>query len=457
MNRFSLTTRLSMMFMLVVVAVLTIAGLSFNYLCQQHFNSLDQQTLVEKLQTSQSILGSLPGMDAFDELKPQLQALLGTNQDLIASISDANGKVLFAHPAAMSIPEWFRDAASNQIWEWQNQEHMFRGMTTQIAVAGQAKPMTVIIALNVTDNMFLFETLKWWLWVGLLICAVVCAGLGWVVAHKGLRPLEQVTRAAASISANSLNERIPMASIPLELRQLVSSFNGMLTRLDDAFGRLSNYSADIAHELRTPVSNLMTHTEVVLTKKRNIEDYEENLYSNLEDFRRMSRMIDDMLFLAKADNGLVVPEREWIALEGVVNTLIEYYYLLADERGIELKLSGSGSIQGDVLMVHRAISNLLSNALRYTPPGKTISVQVRQNNASTILTVENPGETIPPEHLERLFDRFYRVHPTRREGSQSNAGLGLAIIRSIIEAHQGRVWCTSANGWTVFHLEFPAL
>ncbi|WP_018926363.1 heavy metal sensor histidine kinase [Pseudomonas umsongensis] len=456
MNKFSLTTRLSVMFMLVVIAVLTVAGLSFNYLCQQHFNSLDQQTLLEKQQTSQSILGVMPSIGAFDELKPQLQALLGTNQDLTAVISDSSGKVLFAHPAAMNIPERFRDAASHQVWEWQNQEQMFRGMTTQVAVAGQEKPMTVMIALDVTDNMFLFETLKWWLWIGLLICTVVCAGLGWVVAHRGLRPLEQVTRAAASISANSLKERIPIASIPSELRQLVCSFNGMLARLDDAFGRLSNYSADIAHELRTPVSNLMTHTEVVLSKKRNIEDYEENLYSNLEDFKRMSRMIDDMLFLAKADNGLITPEREWVALEGVVDTLLEYYGLLADERGIELELSGSGSIQGDVLMLHRAISNLLSNALRYTPQGKTIRVQLSQSDSSTVLTVENPGETIPPEHLEKLFDRFYRVHPTRREGSQSNAGLGLAIIRSIIEAHQGRVWCTSANGRTAFHLEFPA-
>lgn len=333
---------------------------------------------------------------------------------------------------------------------------MFRGMTTQVAVVGQENPMTVSIALDVTDIMFLFETLKWWLWIGLLMCIVVCTSLGWVVAHRSLHPLEQVTRAAASISADSLKKRIPTASTPSELRQLVSSFNGMLARLDNTFEKLSNYSADIAHELRTPVSNLMTHTEVVLAKKRSVEDYEENLYSNLEDLKRVSRMIDDMLFLAKADNGLVVPEREWINSRGG-DTLLECYYLLADERGIELKLSGSGSIQGDVLMVHRAISNLLSNALRYTSPRKTISVQVLQNDASTILTVENPGETIPPEHLERLFDRFYRVHPTRCEGSSSHAGLGLAIIHSIIEAHQGRVWCTSANGWTAFHLEFPAL
>lgn len=456
MRRLSLTVRLSLMFMLAVTAVLTVAGLGFNHLSQLHFKSLDQHTLLEKLQSSQSILGALPSIDAFDEAKPQLQALLGAHRELTAIILDSNAKVLFADPAQVSIPERFRTSAGQRDWEWQDQEQMFRGMTAQVAVTGQEKPLTVILVLEVTHHMSFFVTLQRWFWIGLVISALVSAGLGWVVARSGLRPLRQVTALAASMSAKSLKERIPMAPIPLELQQLVSSFNAMLARLDDAFVRLSNFSADIAHELRTPVSNLMTHTEVVLSRKRNTEDYEETLYSNLDDLTRMSRMIDDMLFLAKADNGLIIPERKRIALEEVVAKLLEYYYLLADERGIELELSGSGSVQGDVLMLHRAISNLLSNALRYTPQGKTISVQIRQNNVSTVLTVGNPGEPIPPEHLERLFDRFYRVDPARREGGPSNAGLGLAIARSIVEAHQGRIWCTSTSGWTAFHMEFPS-
>nr|WP_309304294.1 histidine kinase dimerization/phospho-acceptor domain-containing protein [Pseudomonas sp. LS1212] len=138
--------------------------------------------------------------------------------------------------------------------------------------------------------------------------AFISAELGWMVASSGMRPIRQVTRVAASMSAKSLKERIPLASVPKELQQMVSSFNAMLSRLDDAFVQLSNFSADIAHELRTPVSNLMTHTKVVLSRKRNIEDYEDNLYSNLDDLKRMSRMIDDMLFLAKSDNGLIRPE-----------------------------------------------------------------------------------------------------------------------------------------------------
>ena len=199
----------------------------------------------------------------------------------------------------------------------------------------------------------------------------------------------------------------------------------------------------------------MTHTEVVLTKKRTIEDYQENLCSNLEDLKRMSRMIDDMLFLAKSDNGLITPENTRIELKELVTKLVEYYHLLADEAGITITVSGSGAISGDRLMLDRAISNLLSNALRYTPAGERISVKMHTSGEAVSLTVENPGESISPDHLDKLFDRFYRADPARREGNPSNVGLGLAITRSIIEAHKGKIWCTSENGITTFHMEFP--
>jgi two-component system heavy metal sensor histidine kinase CusS len=447
---------MSLMFMLAVTAVLTVAGLSFNNLSRHHFKMLDQQALNEKLHSTQRILGELKSIDQFGDFKPELQALLGAHRDLAALIIDGDGRLLFADPGPVDVPEEFRTTTSSNVWEWQDQEQMFRGVTAQAMVAGQDKPLTVILIFDVTQHMSFFATLQRWFWIGLVISALVSAALGWMVASSGMRPIRQVTRVAASMSAKSLKERIPLAPVPKELQQMVWSFNAMLSRLDDAFVRLSNFSADIAHELRTPVSNLMTHTEVVLSRKRGIEDYEDNLYSNLDDLKRMSRMIDDMLFLAKSDNGLIPHENKPIDLLAVVEKLLEYYRLLADERGINLAVSGQGSVRGDVLMLHRAISNLLSNALRYTPEGQTINVDIQQKGMSTLVVVENPGEIIAPEHLEKLFDRFYRVDPARREGSPSNAGLGLSITRSIIEAHEGKIWCTSSNGKTAFHLEFPS-
>ena len=446
---------MSLMFMSAVIAVLTVAGLSFNMLSQHHFRMLDRQALVEKLESAKHILNNARGEASLSEELPQLRALLGAHQDLAATILASDGSVLFSDPRAVEVPERFRRANEQSMWEWQNGQHMYRGMTAQISVADQPEPLTALLILDVTNHTHFFDTLQRWFWVGLIISALVSAALGWVVARSGLRPLRQVTRVATAMSARSLQERIPLEPVPLELQQLVLSFNAMLARLEEAFIRLSNFSADIAHELRTPLSNLMTHTEVVLSHKRDITAYEENLYSNLEELKRMSRMIDDMLFLAKADNGLITPEKTSIELADVVAKLFDYYHLLAEEHDIRLSVAGTGRVLGDRLMLDRVISNLLSNALRYTPKGKTISVLIRQTGDSIILSVENPGDTISSEHLEKLFDRFYRADPARREGNPSNAGLGLAITQSIIEAHKGRIWCTSVAGLTGFHIELP--
>lgn len=222
--------------------------------------------------------------------------------------------------------------------------------------------------------------------------------------------------------------------MPEELAQLASTVNAMLQRLDDAFQRLSAFSADIAHELRTPLSNLLTHTQVTLTRPRSLEEYREALHGNLEELQWMAQLVNDMLYLAKADHGLLMPNRQPLELAAEVDALLDYYAALAEESDVKLLREGAATIEGDRHMLRRALSNLLDNALRFTPQGGTIKVSL---TAGLSITVANTGPAIEAGALQRLFDRFYRADPARREGSSEHAGLGLAITRSIVQAHGG--------------------
>ncbi|WP_213663735.1 heavy metal sensor histidine kinase [Stutzerimonas stutzeri] len=454
MTRLSLTARLSLMFMLAVTGVLAAAGYFFGQLSQHHFDELDRHSLHEKLEAGRRLLSGLDDLQDFERVRPQLQALLGGHSEMRGFVFDETGAQLYPEARRALAEPRLLELVGQRAGELQLDGRVWRGEAGHVLIGSQR--LTLLVLLDVTVHKAFFHTFSGWLWGALVLCAALSGLLGWLLVRRGLQPLREVTQVAASVSARSLRERIPDESIPAELQQLVQAFNAMLARLEDAFVRLSNFSADIAHELRTPLSNLMTHTEVALTRARTLDQYQDNLHSNLEELQRMSRMIDDMLFLAKADNGLIVPDAQPVALEALCAQLLDFYQLSADERGIRFELSGDGTVQGDLSMLRRALSNLLSNALRYTPDAGVIRVTIERSADCLVLEVSNPGTTIAPEHLERLFDRFYRVDPARREGSPRNAGLGLAITRSIVQAHRGRIHCRSEQDWTTFRLEFPS-
>lgn len=455
MSRMSLTLRIGLAFMLAATTVISLTATGFYLLSQYHFEELDQHTLQEKIHSIHSLLEYYPGTAELDNLQPQLHAMLGAHETLRAVILGADDRVLFAEPQGAELPPSYPPADPEHHWTWQEGNTYYRGAMTRAVVADET--LTVVLALDITTHTLFFRSLLHWLWAGLLLCAVGSAALGWLVARSGLQPLRRITRRVASMSARSLSERIDVSGVPGELVPMVDSFNAMLARLEDAFARISNFSADIAHEMRTPVSNMMTQTEVVLTRERDMATYANNLHSNLEELKHLSRMIDDMLFLAKSDNGLTPVRPETLALHSLIAKQLDYYQILAEDKTIDIELTGSGKILGDPLLIARVISNLLSNALRYTPTGKTIRITLNDTPAGVQLTFANPGETIAPEHLSRLFDRFYRADSARHEGTPNNAGLGLAIAAAIVKAHSGSIWCTSADGLTCFHLAFPAI
>ena len=285
---------------------------------------------------------------------------------------------------------------------------------------------------------------------------LLVAATAWFGARRGLRPLREFCALADAVTAQRLGGRLVLADLPEELERPAAAFNTMLDRLDEGIARLSQFSGDLAHELRTPLANLMGKTQVALSQPRSPDQYRAVLESNIEEFERMSRVATDMLFLAQADRPEAAARREPVDLGETTARVIEFFSAVAEDAGIGIDLCGAAVVEGDGEMIQRALSNLLSNAIRYTPRGGRIGVAIAAAEGGVTLAVSNPGEAIAPEHQVRVFDRFYRVDPARSR-EQGGTGLGLAIVRSIMRLHGGEARLTSpAGGPVTFMLAFPA-
>jgi len=441
MRRLSLGSRLALLFAACTAAVSLGAGLLFNRASEQHFIELDQQLLESRLSLLRSQLSGLERQSDLQTLLPALRNELSHQADLALRITGNDGRAWYASRNALPDAPTATGLAT-----------VHAGGVDYRSLAVRLNPEArLTLFLDITHHQHFLQGMQRLIWLTVGLSALATALLGAWAARRGLQPLRQMGQVAASVSARSLTTRLPVAQMPEELAELASTVNAMLQRLEDAFQRLSAFSADIAHELRTPLSNLLTHTQVTLTRPRSLEDYREALHGNLEELQGMAQMINDMLFLAKADHGLLVPGQAALALHDEVDALLEYYAPLAEEGAVALVREGEATVQGDRHMLRRALSNLLDNALRFTPAGGEIRVTLAPGSS---ICVANTGMPIEPAALPRLFDRFYRVDPSRREGCSEHAGLGLAITRSIIQAHGGSIRAECGGGWTRFLIEF---
>lgn len=295
---------------------------------------------------------------------------------------------------------------------------------------------------------------------GLILAGVIAAGIvasaviAITVTKRGLRPLAEMTRSLERVGATRLHERVPPEGWPRELQPLVVAFDEMLDRLEDSFTRLSQFSADLAHELRTPIANLRGEAEVALRRPRTPEEYREVIESSVAECERLSGVIDNLLFLARAE----APDRTVVraAFDGcaAVQKIADYYATIAEERNISIRCAGAGEVCADPTLFGRAVSNLVDNALRYTRDGGEIEIAVAQRDGETEVSVRDNGGGIPAEHLPRIFDRFYRVDSSR---SSSGTGLGLALVKSITDLHGGSAAVASEPGrGTTVRLSFPS-
>lgn len=457
----SLTLRLAALFAAAAAVALLALGYVIGSAVDRHFQDMDHDELEGKLELTRQALARAHTVAEMDDLPGFLDDALIGHHGLSVLITTADGQRLFASTGTdfPALPPELAAQASPQcpppLLTWNHGDRAWRGliMTMATGISGMP-PVQVLVALDIHHHRAFLAEFRAILWLAVALTLFAIALLGWFAARRGLMPVRDMALLAQGISADRLHQRIGVESLPEELVGLATAFNDMFTRLEDSFRRLSDFSSDLAHELRTPVSNLMTQAEVALSQARSPDEYREVLYSSLEEYDRLSRMIADMLFLAKADNGLVVPNRESVDVGSEVRALFDFFDALAEEKGVTLQASGTATVSGDRLMLRRALGNLLSNAIRHTPRGGEIEVELIGGPDAARIAVINPGEGIAPEHLPRLFDRFYRVDPARQRSE--GVGLGLAITRSIVEAHGGHIRAESAAGRNCFEITLPA-
>ncbi|WOD13630.1 heavy metal sensor histidine kinase [Paraburkholderia kirstenboschensis] len=471
MARRSLTATLALAFAGTTVLVFVVVSSVLYYALDRQVKQQDDLDIVLIARHARRLAQEFGTLEELRGHSDRLTGQVLGNSALSMEVRDAQRNVLFQHNAAgIADPATPSPALTNplgashritqsDIGEWHAaQGAPVRGLATY-AVLRDGTLVAVIVARNMTDRWRLLDWYRDRLYAACFAGMLLAFMLSWMLLRESLRPLRVMAHSAATITVDRLDTRIEVDNAPSELITLVVSLNAMLNRLDGGFQRMSQYTADLAHDMRTPLGNLRGSTEVALSRPRSADEYQSVLASNLEECDRMSRMIENVLFLARAEHPQFVRTLTEVDAARELKRIADYFEGVADDAGVQIRVAGGGELHADVELFRRAVNNLLANAIRYTPQGGaiTLSAQTPAAAADTLrVTVANEGGQIDPSLLERVFDRFYRVDPSRKNepNSTGTTGLGLAIVRTIMELHGGSAHAESDTTSTRFILTF---
>jgi two-component system heavy metal sensor histidine kinase CusS len=455
--RHSLTLRVTLAFVLIVA--LTAAGLGI-YLYRAFVAEIvrrDDLQLLGKLRQVQIVLGR-PGAAELLAAQPDFfrDTMSGQENSLVRIVGPDGAALADINPGGERYPvPGVAGAAPGRdaIAGW-----TARGGVPGRVVAGSARlgaiSVTVVVARAYGERTAMFARYRARILAACAAGALLAAVLAALMLRRGLRPLRAVAEHAALVKPGTLTRRLDIVEAPSELRPLVDAFNAMLQRLQDGYARLSGFSADLAHEFRTPVTNMIGQSQVALGQGRSREEYEALLASNIEELERLARMIESMLFLARAGQDEVVLARQPLVARDELLRVADFFEGMAEERGLRLQCSGDGRFAADPALVRRALANLVSNAVRHADAGTTVTLHAAPRADAVELSVLNTGAPIPPQHIEHLFERFYRVD-TARSDADGSTGLGLSIVSAIMNLHGGKATVQSHGAETRFTLVFP--
>ncbi len=357
-------------------------------------------------------------------------------------------------PAAVESVARVKEQAPAAISHWQGSDQRRYASLAGLAPVGDGQAARFVLSLDLDENRQLLGGFVGATLLTLPVLLTFVALGAWAVARTGLAPLKRLTSVASHVTTHNLARRIEPRGLPTELRVLAVSFNAMLDRIDEGVNRLSEFTADLAHEMRTPVATLLGRTQVALSRQRSVEQLHDVLAGNVDELDRLTRLIGDMLFLAQADQGGTALQRSAVDLALEARRVADFLSAVAEERGVTVEVSGSATAHADKILVQRAITNLLTNAIRHADAPGVVSVTLHQDAANASVEVSNFGANIPPHQLARVFERFVRLDAARAS-SEGGTGLGLPIVKSVMHAHGGSVHVTSEPGGpTTFTLRF---
>ncbi|SMB28771.1 Heavy metal sensor signal transduction histidine kinase [Serratia proteamaculans] len=461
----SLTLRSAMLFALVAALVVSGAGAYLYGAMRQEMTIRSDLQVTGRVEYFRHLLSQRFPLDRLTANTGLFENMLGNEQDILIFQQFGQKPLINVNPSRLTLPPM----TPTPVGTPQRLTAVQGGLTAQgvplravsALVRLQDGNLLQISAAHVMVNeQKMLARYLWRIVAAVLVAFILIALLGYWVMRRGLQPLWRMAAQAAVITPNTLSTRLSEQGAPKELQQLTRSFNAMLDRLNDGYQRLTQFSADLAHEIRTPVGALMGQCQVALYQSRSVEEYETLLSNNMEELERISRMVENILFLARAGEGQAVLNANQLDVAQELQRVADYFEGLADERGMTLVCQGEGQLLADAMLFQRALSNLVANAVRYANENSQIRLQVlSQPTGETVIQVVNQGPPIAPAHLDKLFDRFYRVDAARSAGSHAS-GLGLAIVRAIMTLHGGvsRAQCSAGNhaARITFSLIFPA-
>ena len=452
MNR-SIARRLAMMFALVALSVFTLVGTGLFLVMRVQLNHHLRESLDDRMEIAKIIVYHSVTADKWRMAREKLTDMSPRDGTTTYSVSSTDPSFHYGQPVQGRVTDSWAGGYTRVEPEAGGQAMLTR--TISIPASGVRPTVQLEVAASCQPNVRTMRTF------GAALAALSALGslavllLSYSVTRIGLAPLTRLTKDASEVSPNNRSQRLNTASLPLELNDLANSFNGALERLDGAYGRLESFNADVAHELRTPVTILIGQTEVALTRNRSVDDLRHTLQSNLEEFERMRAIINDMLFLARADQGERATGLVEVSLAAEVARTLEFLEIPFEEAQVRAVSRGDAMALVNRSLFGRACTNLLMNAIQHCAPHDTVRVTIVREEDKIRIAVSNPGAPIDPSTLDHLFDRFYRAEESRTN-SRENHGLGLAIVKAIAEMHRGTVSVESAVGVNTFAFSVDA-